>query len=1049
MTKETRNNCRRNQESEEKFQAIFENNSTAIIIIEADTTISMVNNAYCEISGYTKDEIIGKSWMDQIPPQDIDRLKEYNRRRLANDKDVPNKYECTLYKKNGEIRHGMLSVSMLESSKKLIVSFLDITERKQAEESLRMSEERFRSFVECANDIVFAITPDGIFTYASPNWTERLGHHIDEIIGHSIAEFVHPDYLIGLSILIKQNFETGEKLNGVEYRIKNKDGQWLWHSSSSSPIIDANGKVSALIGIAHDITQRKLTEEALSKSEALLNTLIQTIPDLIWLKSPEGVYLSCNSMFERFFGFPQSEIVGKTDYDFVNRQLADSFRKNDQIAIEKGSPSNNEEWVTFADDGHRAILDTLKTPMFDSTGKLIGVLGIARDITKQKMAQQALDEKEAQYRQNLENELIERKKSQLKLETANTLLTAVLESSPDVIIFALDKDYRYLTFNNKHKEIMLNIWGKEISPGMNMLEDVIGTPNDRQNAKTNFDRVLAGENLILVEEYGDEALTRQFWQNIYSPIHSANGEIIGLTCYVLDISELKRTEEALKESEYFFKESQRAAFIGSYKTNFVSAVWESSEILDQIFGIDKDYQRSVNEGWLNIIHPDDRDFMKQYLMEEVIMKHKPFNAEYRIVRKSDGETRWVNGLGKVDFDANGNVASLIGTIQDITTRKLAEKVIIDSQSKLSLALKIAHLGAWEYDIANDLFTFNDEFYAIYRTDASKVGGYQMTAAEYVKRFVYPDDVDIVRNEIREISEMGNQNQIRQLEHRIIYADGNIGHIAVCLAVIIDKNGNTIRNYGINQDITERKHAEEILKKSEAQLRELNATKDKFFSIIAHDLRNPFASLLGFLEIMATKNSKLTINQYLQFSQLLFKSTESTYHLLENLLEWSRVQRGSIPFAPKQINVKDIIYEIDESVVEMARKKTIDLKFDLPEGLVVYADQNMLLSIIRNLITNATKFTEPGGSIKVKALLTDDESILFSIKDTGIGMSNKLINNLFQVDSNINRQGTNGEPSTGLGLILCKEFVEKHGGKIWAESEEGKGSTFNFTIPKNA
>ena len=922
MTKETRNNCQADKESEEKFQTIFENNSMAILIIEPDSTISMVNNAYCEISGYSKDEIIGKSWMDQIPPQDIERLKDYNRRRLANEKGVPDKYECSLYKKNKEIRTGILSVSMIQSNQKLIVSFLDITERKQAEESLRISEEHFRSFVECANDVVFSVTPDGIFTYSSPNWTEKLGHKLDEIIGHSIAEFVHPSDLIRLSIIIKQNFETAEKLSGVEYRIQNKDGQWRWYSSSSSPIIDANGKVSALIGISHDITE-------------------------------------------------------------------------------------------------------------------------------QKMAQQTLAEKEALYRKNLENELNERKKSQLKLKTANTLLTAIQESSPNVIIFALDRNYCYLTFNQKHKETMQTIWGKEISIGTNMLE-MIRSTTDYQNAKANFDRALSGSSFSLIEEYGDETLTRQFWQNFYSPIYSADGkEIQGLTCYVLDISELKRTEEALKERQYFFRESQRAAFIGSYKVNFISDVWFSSEVLNQIFGIDNEYQRDISNGWFNIIHPDDRETIRHYLSEEVIAKHNNFNAEYRIVRKSDGETRWVNGLGKVDFDTDGNVVSLIGTVQDITTRKLAEKAIIDSQSKLSLALKIAHLGTWEYDVTNDLFTFNDEFYAIYQTDVSKVGGYQMTASEYTKRFVYPDDADIVRNQIRETSDMENQEQIKQLEHRFLYTDGKVGYIAVCFAEIIDKNGHTIKTYGINQDITGRKEAEEILKKSEVQLREANITKDKFFSIIAHDLRNPFASLLGFLEIMATENSKLTLNQYLQFSQLLYKSAESTYHLLENLLEWSRVQRGSIPFTPKPINVADIIYEIDESVIEMARKKTIDLTFDFPAGLVVYADQNMLLSIIRNLVTNAIKFTKTGGKIKIKASLADDKSILFSVKDTGIGINKAMIDKLFQIDANISRQGTNGEPSTGLGLILCNEFIEKHGGKIWAESKDGKGSTFYFIIPQSS
>jgi len=856
----------------------------------------------------------------------------------------------------------------------------------------------------------------------------------------------------------------------------------------------------------------------------------------------------------------------------VPRELADFFREKDRIAMEKGGPSRNEEWITFADDGHRALLETIKTPMLDTDGKLIGVLGVGRDITEQQMTQQLLAKKEAQYRLILETELNERKESQSKLETINALLTAILESSPDVIIFALDKEYRYLTFNNKHKEIMRNIWGKEIAPGMNMLEDVIGISNDRQRAKANFDRALSGEYLILIEEYGDEALTRQFWQDIYSSIYSANGDIIGLICYVLDISELKRTEEALKESEYFFKESQRAAFIGSYKANFVSNVWESSEILDQIFGIDKEYQRSVTEGWDNIIHPDDRDYMRQYLMEEVIMKHKPFNAEYRIVRKSDGETRWVNGLGKVDFDADGNVVSLIGTVQDITTRKLAEQAILDSQSKLSMALKIAHMGPWEFNVKSKQFTFTDSLYAIFRTNAHEMGGYTLSAADYITRFVHPDDRDQVAKVIYANAPVLEPNYTRQLEHRILYSNGETGYMNICFSVITDRDGKVLKSYGINQDITERKQAEEKLKESEAkfrrlftqmnegfslhkivydsrhkaidyeiidinpaferqvgitaekakgtrasklyevspapfldiytrvaetgephsfqtyfapfdryfdisvfapttgyfatvftditarkkaeealvesesQLRELNTTKDKFFSIIAHDLRSPFASVIGLAELMADQNFKLTLEEFREHASILYKAASSTFTLLENLLEWSRLQRGLSILATDSILLKPFVDNLNESALEMASKKSIKLQFDIPSTLKVKADPNMLRTILRNLVTNAIKFTGTGGTVTIAASEKEKGVVLFSIKDTGIGIPPEMLDRLFKLDASINRRGTNNEPSSGLGLMLCKEFVEKHQGKIWVESQVGKGSIFFFTIP---
>lgn len=158
---------------------------------------------------------------------------------------------------------------------------------------------------------------------------------------------------------------------------------------------NAEGKVAGLIGVILDITERKKIEEKLAQSESQLRTLIHAIPDLIWLKDPHGVYLTCNERFERFFGASEKEIAGKTDYDFVNKELAESFRQHDMAAVAKGTPTVNEEWITFADDGHRELLETTKTPMFDARGQLIGVLGIGHDVTAQKLL-----EKEFQARRN-------------------------------------------------------------------------------------------------------------------------------------------------------------------------------------------------------------------------------------------------------------------------------------------------------------------------------------------------------------------------------------------------------------------------------------------------------------------------------------------------------------------------------------------------------------------------------------------------------------------------------------------------------------------------
>ena len=248
------------------------------------------------------------------------------------------------------------------------------------------------------------------------------------------------------------------------------------------------------------------------------------------------------------------------------------------------------------------------------------------------------------------------------------------------------------------------------------------------------------------------------------------------------------------------------------------------------------------------------------------------------------------------------------------------------------------------------------------------------------------------------------------------------------------------------DITIRKQAEEKINLKNEALQKLNAEKDKFFSIIAHDLRNPFSGFLGLTQIMAEKLSDFTINQAQELAESMRDSASNLYRLLENLLQWSQVQRGTIPFNPEFKKLLTVVNESVAIILESANAKHIEIITMIPDGLTVFADINILQTVIRNLVSNAVKFTPKGGKVSLTAKTNDDNSIEISVQDTGIGVSQKQIENLFRIDVQTSRKGTEGEPGTGLGLLLCKEFVEKHAGRIWVESNEGKGSIFNFTLP---
>ena len=231
----------------------------------------------------------------------------------------------------------------------------------------------------------------------------------------------------------------------------------------------------------------------------------------------------------------------------------------------------------------------------------------------------------------------------------------------------------------------------------------------------------------------------------------------------------------------------------------------------------------------------------------------------------------------------------------------------------------------------------------------------------------------------------------------------------------------------------------------SELKEMNASKDKFFSIIAHDLKNPFNTIIGFSEMLkeaVITNDSSTIFKY---ASMINVSSVQTFRLLENLLEWAGSQRGKISFSPVSINLKDVVAEELILVGEMARRKGIEISNMVTSEFLVTADKNMLKTILRNLITNAIKFTYKKGKIEVNARIINDQMEI-SVSDNGIGMSADIISKLFRIDSNLATRGTEDEKGTGLGLVLCREFVSRHDGRIWAESEEGKGSTFKFILP---
>lgn len=299
------------------------------------------------------------------------------------------------------------------------------------------------------------------------------------------------------------------------------------------------------------------------------------------------------------------------------------------------------------------------------------------------------------------------------------------------------------------------------------------------------------------------------------------------------------------------------------------------------------------------------------------------------------------------------------------------------------------------------------------------------------------------NELRDIKEIKDISTEESVEFLLEKKSGKSFYAEVYPTVIRDREKHVIGGMFSFTNISRRKEALEKLALSEKQLRISNSTKDRIFSIIAHDLRSPLASLISFQE--AVRLDHLEEAHMKGFLERYFKDVNKIYDMLENLLYWARTHMDEMQVRPKKCNISNIIDDNISFFSFTAEEKKIALHYDYPQNLPAFADADLINIVIRNLISNALKFTPSGGKIKIKGRMEGD-FIEISVLDNGVGLNEEDMKKILRPDQHFTTRGTRGEKGTGLGLMLCKEFVEKNGGAISVESEPGKGSTFRFTVP---
>lgn len=525
-------------------------------------------------------------------------------------------------------------------------------------------------------------------------------------------------------------------------------------------------------------------------------------------------------------------------------------------------------------------------------------------------------------------------------------------------------------------------------------------------------------------------------------------EPFGYLIKPIDLKEFNRVVEMALYKHKIYKEmidtKQRFQIAAEAAKTRVWELWveEDKLILDSsmpaLFGYDENDVENIRMDKLIFIPKEDRENISKTIQECVEGKSRSFEIQHRIYEK-DGSIGWLLLRGVQVPADNNKPKRIIGSATDITEQKKYEVALKRSEEKFRNIFESSGIGIALLEPDGRFTKVNKSFCEILGYSEKEIIGINF------RNITHPGDLEKSLDLTKELLKT-ESIEGKSIEKRYLHKNGDIIWALTTISLIRDSENKPSFFIAQVQNITKRKKYEEQLIKYTEELKLLNAAKDKFFSIISHDLRNPFNSLLGLTEYVTHSYDEMTPLEIKSAISSVYSSSKQVYGLILNLLEWSMIQSGRLTVDKSVINLAELGKEIINLYEESANQKQLELIINIKEDILVYADKYMIDTIVRNFVSNSIKFTNPGGKITIKGMINGDNAEV-SVTDTGIGISQEDQKNLFRIDEQTRRDGTANEKGTGLGLILCKEFIEKNNGVLWVESEEGKGSRFSFTVPR--
>ncbi|MGD8781259.1 MAG: PAS domain S-box protein [Ignavibacteria bacterium] len=521
----------------------------------------------------------------------------------------------------------------------------------------------------------------------------------------------------------------------------------------------------------------------------------------------------------------------------------------------------------------------------------------------------------------------------------------------------------------------------------------------------------------------------------FTPVANFSGRTVLYNGVFTDITDKKEAEKDLMLIRSVFDVSNDGIYV-SANEKFVLV----NNNLVNLFGYDSK-EEIINKDPVELISYKDRIRIGEIFESLKQGESSPGIIDYTGIRKN-GEEFFVES--SVTVYKNDGISYIVSVLRDITESKITQNQLKESEERYRSITENLDESMWTALRQNGAQKAN-----FYTSAIQKITGYSneefLSDPKLWYRIIHPEDVHSVVKKMNRFYK-DRARLIERLEYKIVNKVGNIIWIENKISVLRNEQGEIENIYGLVRDVTLNKKAEEDLKKSSQNLQQLNETKDKFLSIISHDLRTPFSSILGFTDLLLT-DREMPEDKQVQYITFIQDSSKNMLSLVNSLLDWTRIQTGTVKFEPERLNARFVINNSIQIMSGAAMQKNIELISDLEFDAFIHADENLLLQVFNNLISNAIKFTSPGGHIRISAVhQVEKQNIQFRVKDTGTGIKEADIPKLFNVESKFTTNGTEGEKGSGLGLSLVFDIIKKHGGDIAVESEYGVGTEFIFTFP---